>query len=464
MVGLKLSTGAAILTGCSAFAPTTHLRSETSVSSSSTGVASFQLSPTTSLLTDVSAVSSGTLLGLTGGALALLASRRGQRRALERSAVGICAPLTEKFDPLNLASSEEKLARYTEAEIKHGRVAMIACVGYVMPEVFRFPGCENFENGLGALTTLPAEGWIQLVAFMGAHEILVKARPGGMGPSDFGLGTELLEGKPAEEVERRQTSERNNGRLAMIGIMGLMVQDAMFETSPIALLKSGGWWGTSVDYIIKDIPICAGTTGCAMKRAARGAGRTSMRAVVYTDPFPKLPDEPEVKMSEATPYLQKPMQLEGWVGDKGFDPLSVTDALPVYLVREAELKHGRVCMLATVGWIATDLGVRFPGEVFQNVSTLQAHDAMVKAGLMQPFIATIGCLELYGGFLLLQGLSEELPREAGDFFVGKQFLPQEPAKATDMKLKELENGRLAMMAFSGIATAAALTGKTWPFL
>ena len=45
--------------------------------------------------------------------------------------------------------------------------------------------------------------------------------------------------------------------------------------------------------------------------------------------------------------------LKGWVGgEKGFDPLGVTDALPVYWVREAELKHGRICMLATVGWIA----------------------------------------------------------------------------------------------------------------
>lgn len=42
--------------------------------------------------------------------------------------------------------------------------------------------------------------------------------------------------------------------------------------------------------------------------------------------------------------------LKGWVGEeKGFDPLGVTDALPVYWVREAELKHGRLCMLATVG-------------------------------------------------------------------------------------------------------------------
>ena len=47
--------------------------------------------------------------------------------------------------------------------------------------------------------------------------------------------------------------------------------------------------------------------------------------------------------------------LKGWVGEeKGFDPLGVTDALPVYWVREAELKHGRVCMLATVGVVLDD--------------------------------------------------------------------------------------------------------------
>mmetsp|Transcript_30688 Transcript_30688/g.41185 ORF Transcript_30688/g.41185 Transcript_30688/m.41185 type:complete len:318 (-) Transcript_30688:139-1092(-) len=316
---------------------------------------------------------------------------------------------------------------------------MIACLGYVMPEVFRFPGCESFESGLASLSSLPVEGWIQLFAFIGAHDVLIKPREGGLGPWDLGLGTELLDGITDVELERRQTVERNNGRLAMVAIFGLMVQDGMFDASPISLLKTDGWWGPAVDVFIKDIPICMGTALCAEATE-------------------------ELRMSTAVPYLRYPEVLDGWVGgEKGFDPLQVTEALPVYLVREAELKHGRVCMLATLGWIATDLGVRFPGEVFQNVSTVGAHDKMVEAGIMGPFLATIAMYEIYGGWLCLEGFEGKISREAGDFFLGKNFLPKDEAQARNMKLKELENGRLAMLAFSGIATQAVLSGRAWPF-
>lgn len=400
------------------------------------------------------------LLGLSAIGLAvgmIRASGKAKKQAgsaVERRVVGVCLPLTEKWDPLDLGSNDTNMDRYITAEIKHGRISMLACVGYVMPEVFRFPGCEGFENGLGAFSSIPTEGLIQLVAFVSAHELLVKPRAGGMGLFDFGLGTELLEGISEEELERRQTSERNNGRLAMVAIMGLMVQDSMFGKCPIALLKTDGWWGPSVDFFIKDIPICMGTTFCALPSTGRRAGRVARRATAIGKP----------EMSYSVPFLKYPEVLDGWVGgEKGFDPLSVTDALPVYLVREAELKHGRVCMLATIGWIATDLGVRFPAEVFQGVSSIAAHDKMVAAGLMGPFLATVGVWELYSGWLCFEGWEGNIKREAGDFFLGKNFLPQDPEKATQMKLKELENGRLAMFAFSGICTQAVLTGKAFPF-
>ena len=52
------------------------------------------------------------------------ASATSATRRTARKAVGVCLPLTDKFDPLNLASTDEKLERYTQVEIKHGRVAM----------------------------------------------------------------------------------------------------------------------------------------------------------------------------------------------------------------------------------------------------------------------------------------------------------------------------------------------------
>ena len=187
----------------------------------------------------------GNLLNMAGTAVAVSAlgvamkrlNRHGSESSMPRQVVGVCLPLSEKFDPLELSSTDAKMERYTQVEIKHGRVAMIATMGYIMPEIFRFPGCEAFNHGLGALESIPLEGWVQLFALVGAHEVLVKPREGGLGPSDFGLGTELLDGIDDEELERKQTSERNNGRLAMIAIMGLMVQDGMFGEPPLTYMS-----------------------------------------------------------------------------------------------------------------------------------------------------------------------------------------------------------------------------------
>ena len=48
---------------------------------------------------------------------------------------GILAPV-EFFDPLNFAAdaSESELKRYREAELTHGRVAMLASVGFLVGE------------------------------------------------------------------------------------------------------------------------------------------------------------------------------------------------------------------------------------------------------------------------------------------------------------------------------------------
>lgn len=51
--------------------------------------------------------------------------------------------------------------------------------GYILPEFFRFPGCESFQHGLAALNSIPVEGWAQLVGLIGAHESLDQVVEGG---------------------------------------------------------------------------------------------------------------------------------------------------------------------------------------------------------------------------------------------------------------------------------------------
>ena len=95
------------------------------------------------------------------------------------------------------------------------------------------------------------------------------------------------------------------------------------------------------------------------------------------------------KMSAAVPFLPMSPALEGLPGEEeGFDPMGFSLAIDIRWLREAELKHGRVAMLATVGWISTDLGLRVPGDAFQ-VTTIEAHDAMVKFGSMPQILAPL---------------------------------------------------------------------------
>ena len=53
-------------------------------------------------------------------------------------------------------------------------------------------------------------------------------------------------------------------------------------------------------------------------------------------------------------------------------------------MREAELKHGRMCMLAWTGYVAVDLGMRFPGEKYAALTSFTAHEATVSLPLTHP--------------------------------------------------------------------------------
>lgn len=146
-------------------------------------------------------------------------------------------------------------------------------------------------------------------------------------------------------------------------------------------------------------------------------------------------------------------------GDVGFDPFRFSDFLPLDFLREAELKHGRICQLAIVGFAAVDLGFHiYPlPEAYEGLTSVTAHDPLVEYGAMGQLFLWIGVLETISSVAVIQML-EGSGRAPGDFGLDPVgFLKgKSEAEIQDMKLKEITHCRLAMFAFSGMVTQVRL--------
>jgi len=167
--------------------------------------------------------------------------------------------------------------------------------------------------------------------------------------------------------------------------------------------------------------------------------------------------------SKSLPFLPQPPNIVGLVGDVGFDPLGFSNWIDIKWLREAELKHGRICMLATLGFVASEF-VQLPGDIHQ-VSAVAAHDVAVKSGSLVQILLWVHFAEIIGTKAVIE-MFEGSGREPGYFaFDPLNFSNgKSDAVKADYALKELQNGRLAMLAFSGIVTQAVLTGKGFPYI
>merc|ERR1712066_154316 len=176
--------------------------------------------------------------------------------------------------------------------------------------------------------------------------------------------------------------------------------------------------------------------------------------------------------------------MGGAWGRYEYDPLgfskTYTELVPWF--REAELKHGRIAMLAWVGLVVPDI-VRIPGpEACYTATVIEAHKACTQPDLyakafnlfpggilLQPLIFC-GIIEFFTTLAKLKQWEwkyytrEQMLEDAGNYKLGLNFLPKDEAKAKEMKLKELKNGRLAMMASGGAITQAVLSGNGFPWL
>jgi len=171
--------------------------------------------------------------------------------------------------------------------------------------------------------------------------------------------------------------------------------------------------------------------------------------------------------SQALPFLEAPPNLEGYVGNAGFDPFRFSDFAPMDFLAEAEIKHGRIAMMAWLGFCAVDCGVRvYPvPEAYEGLTSVTAHDALVQSGAMGQLLLWFSLAEVIASVGLIQML-EGSGKKPGDygldplgFMKGKS-----EEEVNKLKLNEIKNGRLAMLAFSGVVTQAVLTQGPFPYV
>jgi len=169
-------------------------------------------------------------------------------------------------------------------------------------------------------------------------------------------------------------------------------------------------------------------------------------------------------------YKEQPVFASGLVGSEyggygrhEFDPIGLAGRYPEHLpwFREAELKHSRVAMLACLGLIVPD-AIRIPLDTFESpdLNLVNAHNKLIGPGLGEGAMwwVLIFCSVIESARFKQLGLQfENLTLEnAGDVNFGKAFLPKSEEGQVAMKIKELKNGRLAMLGFSGAITQAVI--------
>ncbi|CAK0878995.1 unnamed protein product [Prorocentrum cordatum] len=353
--------------------------------------------------------------GLTGSAWGDWALYTGSPLRAFESELGVQDPVGF-WDPAGFTAdgSTENFARRRQTELKHGRVSMLATMGYITPEITgKLPGYlspsaglkfADIPNGLGAISKVPAAGWAQIVAY-GAFCELSQDQSAGTAAAAGDFGFKVLTSSDAGEKQKKLAAEIANGRLAMMAIIGMFFQDGL----------TGSAWGDWALY-----------TGSPLRAFESELG------------------------------VQDPV---GFWDPAGFTADGSTENFARR--RQTELKHGRVSMLATMGYITPEITGKLPGYLSPSAGLKFADIPNGLGAISKVPAAGWAQIVAYGAFCeLSQDQSAGTAAAAGDF--GFKVLTSSDAGEKQKKLAaEIANGRLAMMAIIGMFFQDGLTGSAW---
>ena len=177
--------------------------------------------------------------------------------------------------------------------------------------------------------------------------------------------------------------------------------------------------------------------------------RMQAEAAVAPEPEPTPPTPLEIM--KGMPGIADPLGF--------FDPLGYCESEgitegKIRFYREAELKHGRVSMLAALGFlVAENFHPLFGGDI--NVPSYIAFQETPLQGSFFPVVLSLAIFEVFSVFTFVNpkdGLWQiKADHVAGDLgFDPLGLKPTDPKELMEMQTKELNNGRLAMIAIAGM--------------
>ena len=185
---------------------------------------------------------------------------------------------------------------------------------------------------------------------------------------------------------------------------------------------------------------------------------------------PQAQAPPKVSPKMVATSKQFAYGLPGSMGPQGeFDPANFLEGktqLEVYRYREAELTHGRVSMLASLGFLVQEnFHPLFSGDGGPAIDQIP----QLPVWLWGVMTAGIGAAEAYRISIGWQELEDGTASSAlkssyypGDInFDPLGLKPEDPAEFRLMQEKELAHCRLAMIAAAGFLAQEAVSGDTW---